>query len=193
MTVAGRLPVLNSCICCARLERSLPARLGMPPWLTPFVPWQFAQAAARLRPAASGTWAREGETSASASASAAGYGVRIIRSWPASAARRSGFRGGFGDFLFGELERDLAALVHVHGDFPAVRELSEQQLVGERAPDRVLDEARHRPCAHERIESSLGEVLAQRVGEHRFDLLLLQLGLELHQELVDDAQDDIVA
>jgi len=38
----------------------------------------------------------------------------------------------------------------------------------------------------------LGEVLAQGVGEHRIDLFLVQLGLELHEELVHHAQDDVV-
>src|SRR5258706_11915268 len=50
MMVVGRLPVLKSCICCTRYARCWPAKFGIPCWLTPFVPWQLAQAAARLRP-----------------------------------------------------------------------------------------------------------------------------------------------
>ncbi len=38
----------------------------------------------------------------------------------------------------------------------------------------------------------LGEVILQRIGEDGFDFLLVQLFLELHQELVDHAQDDFV-
>src|SRR5882672_5310389 len=189
MTVAGRLPDLKSRICCASSERPRPARLGMPGWLTPFVPWQLAQAAARLRPGPeSGSCARAGETSANART----RNGRLMRSEEPALGRFSGFRGGFRNFLFGELERDLAALVGVDGDLAAVGELAEEQLVGERAADRVLDEPRHRPRAHERIEAAFGEMLAQLVGEYRVNLLLVQLRLELHQELVDHAQDDVV-
>ena len=38
----------------------------------------------------------------------------------------------------------------------------------------------------------LARGLAQRVGEDRFDLLLVQLLFQLHQELVDHAQDDFL-
>src|SRR5260221_8476019 len=193
MTVAGRLPVLKSCICWTRYERSRAARLGMPGWLTPFVPWQLAQAAARLRPATdSESCAVAGETSPMARAKATGGGGRIMGSRNGPAARRSGFRGGFGDFFFRKFQRDLAAVVDVHSDLAAVGELAEEQLVGEGAADRVLDEARHGTRPHERIEAALGEVFAQGVGEYRLDLLLLKLRLQLHQELVPHAQDDVL-
>jgi len=65
-------------------------------------------------------------------------------------------------------------------------------LIGERAANRVLDESRHRAGAHERIEPVLGEVFAQRVGEYRIDFFLVQLRLELHQELVHHAHDDVM-
>src|SRR5690242_8847222 len=183
MTVAGRLPDRKSRMSCAISERSLPASLGMPAWLTPLVPWQLAQAAARLRPSLGSGCA---SACAAPEASAKANSRRNIQ------APRSGFRGGLGHFLFGELERDLAALVDVDGDLAAVRELAEEQLVGERAAYGVLDEPRHRPRAHERIEAAPGEVLAQRIGEHRLDLLLLELRLELHQEFVHHAQDHLV-
>src|SRR6266704_5982054 len=64
MMVAGRLPVLKSCISC---------------WLTPFVPWQLAQAAARLRPRlGSVPCARAGTARTAPEASAAASSGRII-------------------------------------------------------------------------------------------------------------------
>ncbi len=38
----------------------------------------------------------------------------------------------------------------------------------------------------------LREVFSQRVGEYRLDFFLVQLRLELHQELVYHAQDDVM-
>src|SRR5690242_7067144 len=184
MTVAGRLPDLKSRMSRAISERSLPARRGMPAWLRPSVPWQVAQAAARLRPSLGSRFCAS--ACAALEANAKANNRRTIR------APRSGFRGGFGHFLFGELERDFPALVDVDRHLAAVRELAEQQLVGEGPADRVLDEPRHRPRAHERIEAALGKMLAQRVGELRLDLLFLELRFELHQELVHDSQDDVV-
>src|SRR5262249_56587523 len=54
---------------------------------------------------------------------------------------RADRRGG----LLLELQHDLLGLADVDGDLAAVLQLAEEQLVGERTPDRVLDEARHRP------------------------------------------------
>src|SRR6267142_4606247 len=68
--------------------------------------------------------------------------------------RRSGDRGGF---LF-EGELDLLVLADVDGDLAAVLQPAEQQLVGERAADGVLDEARHRARAHQRVEALLRQV-----------------------------------
>src|SRR5438552_991128 len=68
---------------------------------------------------------------------------------------------------------------------------AEQQLVGQGTADRVLDQPLHRACTHHRVEALLRQVLAQRVGEGDLDLLLGQLALELQQELVDHAQDDL--
>ncbi len=49
MTVPGRLPALKSCILRTSSSLLMPARLSVAPWLTPSVPWQLAQVAARLR------------------------------------------------------------------------------------------------------------------------------------------------
>ena len=99
---------------------------------------------------------------------------------------------GLGFFLFLEHEPDLVVVVDVDRHLAAADEAAEQQLVGERLADRVLDQARHRPRAHLRIEALLREELLQLRRERRLDLLLVQLGLELEQELVDDLQDDVV-
>ncbi len=87
---------------------------------------------------------------------------------------------------------DFALVVDVHRQAAAVDQPAEQQLVGQRTPDRVLDQALHRPRAHQRVEALLRQVLAQRVGEGDLDLLLGQLAFELQQELVDHAQDDVL-
>ncbi|ABA48459.1 200 kDa antigen p200, putative [Burkholderia pseudomallei 1710b] len=91
-----------------------------------------------------------------------------------------------------ERQQHLVVLVDVDRHVPAVDELAEQQLVGERAPDRILDQPLHRSRAHQRIEAVLREMLAQRIGEERVDLLLVQLLLELDQELVDHPHDDFL-
>ena len=75
---------------------------------------------------------------------------------------------------------------------PTFDQLTEQQFVGQRPTNRVLDQTLHRPRAHQRIETLLGRVQAQCVGESDLDLLLGQLALELEQELVDEAQNDVL-
>ena len=91
-----------------------------------------------------------------------------------------------------DVEQRLAIGIDVDRQPAAVDQAAEQQLVGQRAPDRVLDQPLHRPRTHQRVEALLGQVLAQRVGEGDLDLLLGQLALELQQELVDHAQDDLL-
>ena len=57
MIVAGVRPALKSCILRTRSAFDCPASDGTPPWLTPLVPWQFAQFAAMLRARlGSGAW-----------------------------------------------------------------------------------------------------------------------------------------
>ena len=76
-------------------------------------------------------------------------------------ARRFGLsllRGGL------DVEHRLALVVDVDRQPAAVDQAAEQQLVGQRAADRVLDQALHRPRAHQRIEALLRQVLAQRVA-----------------------------
>src|SRR5260221_5562902 len=82
--------------------------------------------------------------------------------------RRSGDRGGF---LF-EGELDLLVLADVDGDLAAVLQPAEEQLVADRPADGVLDQARPRTRAHQRVEAFLRQVRLQRVREARLDLRL---------------------
>src|SRR5579862_4059734 len=76
--------------------------------------------------------------------------------------RRSGDRLGrgrrSGRRLLLEAQQDVFGGVHVDRDFAAMHELAEKELVGERAADRILDQARHGARAHERVEAFLREV-----------------------------------
>src|SRR5258707_8451921 len=100
--------------------------------------------------------------------------ARECHPWPPS-NRELGDRGG----LFLELEDDLLGLAEVDRDLAAVLQLAEQQLIGERPADGVLDKARHRAGAHQRVEALLRQVLLERLGEARLDLFLGQLLVEL--------------
>jgi Mlc titration factor MtfA (ptsG expression regulator) len=91
-----------------------------------------------------------------------------------------------------DIERRLAVGIDVDRQPPAIDQATEQQFVGQRTPDRVLDQTLHRTCAHQRIETLLGELTAQTIGERDLDLLLAKLALQLQQELVDDPQDDFL-
>ena len=91
-----------------------------------------------------------------------------------------------------EIQLDLLAVVQIDGYSSSSNQFSEQQLVGQCLADQILDQARHRSGSHERIKAFLRQDLAQLVGEEDLDLFLLQLLLKLHQELVDDAQNDVL-
>src|SRR5437879_10316495 len=99
---------------------------------------------------------------------------------------------GDGSRFFLERQLDLLVLADIDGYPAAVLEAPEQQLVGQRSPDRVLDEPGHGPRTHQRIEALLRQVLLQALGELRFDLFLRELLVELHQELIDHPHDDYV-
>src|SRR3989454_3993471 len=99
---------------------------------------------------------------------------------------------GDGRGFFLELQLDLLVVADIDAYPAAVLEPPEKQLVGQCSPDRVLDEPRHGPRAHQRIEALLRQVLLQALAELRFDLLLRKLLVELHQELVDHPHDDFV-
>src|SRR3989454_3532186 len=113
---------------------------------------------------------------------------RAVGSWvlPAARLRRGAgkAKAASGDWrgllLEGELE--LFVLADVDGHLAAVLQPAEEQLVGERAADRVLDEACHRPRPHQRVEALLSEVRLERIGKACLDLLLGELLVELHQE-----------
>src|SRR5260221_11214725 len=59
-------------------------------------------------------------------------------------------RSGDGRGLFLEFQPDLLVVAEGDRDLAAVLQPAEQQLVGQRAADGVLDQTRHRPRAHQR-------------------------------------------
>src|SRR5262249_33664183 len=65
---------------------------------------------------------------------------------------------------FREAELNLAIL-EVHGHLAAVDQAAEEELVGQRLADGVLDETGHRPRAHLRIEALHRQELLQRLRE----------------------------
>ena len=73
----------------------------------------------------------------------------------------------------------------------AVFQAAEQHFVGERRLDRLLDDACHRPRAHLLVITVLDEPATRLVGEFDRDIAIGELGLELHDEFVDDLDDDL--
>src|SRR5882672_12069231 len=69
----------------------------------------------------------------------------------------------------------------------ALGEASEQQFLGERLLDVLLDDAAERPRAEQRIVAALGEPFARLGTELDGDVAVGELLLELEDELVDDA------
>src|SRR5688572_12023625 len=59
------------------------------------------------------------------------------------------------------------------------RELAEQELLGERPLDVLLDDARHRPRTHLRVVAARRDPIASRGLELDRDVVLVELGLEL--------------
>src|SRR5690606_24543618 len=90
-----------------------------------------------------------------------------------------------------ESKPDLLILVQTDFHLTSVHQTAEQELVGKRTTDRVLNEPLHWPSAHCRIEPFLGKVLAQCIGKGHFYTFLMQLVFELQQEFIHHAQDDI--
>jgi hypothetical protein len=80
---------------------------------------------------------------------------------PHGVAREGGVGSGNDLGLFFEDQFDLLVFVEVDGDVAAVRQPAEQQFVGQRGADRVLNQARHRPRAHQRVEAVRSEMLLQ--------------------------------
>ena len=74
----------------------------------------------------------------------------------------------------------------------AVCESPEQQFISECRTDGVLDQSGHRARAHQRVEASRRQMVFEFVGEDDLDLPFVKLFFQLHQELVDDTQDDFV-
>src|SRR5207244_4328669 len=188
LTAAGRLPSWKAFSCETRSSFGCPASAGTSlVVLRPSVPWQLAQVAARLRATAL-SWALAANAAHVSTAPSAILG--IIWAPPSCNPKIKGSGDGRGFFL--ELQLDLLVVADVDGYSAAVLEPPEQQLVGQRSPDRVLDEPRHGPRTHQRIEALLRQVLLQALAELRLDLLLRKLLVELHQELVDHPHDDFV-
>src|SRR5688572_26991569 len=173
----------------------------------PSVPWQIAHAAASFWASCAG--AAQGMKRSPAKATvrligSPGVGAKSnSRARKKQKAARAAFcsfcrslllslRSDRGGRLLLELEQDLVGLADVDRHLAAVLELAEKKLVGERPADGVLDKPRHRPRPHEGIEALLRQVLLEHLGEDRLDLLLGELLVELHQELLHHAHDDVV-
>src|SRR5476651_1515026 len=189
MTVASRVPCLNAFIASTMAPARRPARGAStdPGAGRPSSPWHMAQPDASARTPDS---ERLGAANAvAASWAMASPAARIAARPSAPRKKNAHLEGGrldcgmvrglrrldrLGRLLRGlrDVELDLAILVEIDRHASAVGELAEEELVGERAADRVLDEARHRARAHLRIEAVLREVLLQALGEERLDFLL---------------------
>ena len=76
-----------------------------------------------------------------------------------------------------------------HADDPALRQLPEQELLGERLFDVLLDDARERTCAEQRVIAFGGEPIACARIELDRDVTVRELLLELQHELIDDPTD----
>src|SRR3546814_923210 len=74
---------------------------------------------------------------------------------------------------------------------PTISPTTEQQLVCQCPADGVLNQTRHWPRAHEWVETLLGKVRLQVLAERVVHLLLMQLILKLHEELVHHTHDDL--
>src|SRR5690606_4654611 len=72
---------------------------------------------------------------------------------------------------------------------PAVDQLAEQQLLGKRSLDVLLDDSRHRTRAHLRIITTRRQPRARLVIHLYSDTFLLKLCLELEHELADHLSD----
>src|SRR6185295_20326533 len=68
--------------------------------------------------------------------------------------------------------------------------LAEEELLGERVLDRLVEHAREGTGAEGGVEALLGEERAAGVGQLERDLLGRQLGAQLGQHLVDDLAHD---
>ena len=74
---------------------------------------------------------------------------------------------------------------------PPFFKLAEQHFVGERRLDRLLDDACHRPRAHLLVIPMLDQPATRFVGGINRDIAIGKLGIELHDEFVNDLDDDI--
>ena len=91
-----------------------------------------------------------------------------------------------------EQHEAVALQVVIDPDVTAVLELAEQELLGERTLDVLLNDACHRPRAHALVVALRGDPVPRRRLELDRDVVLLELRLELEHELVDDARDRFV-
>src|SRR6266850_3552218 len=167
MMVAGRVPSRNAFICDTMCSFGRPASP-----ITSLVALRAAGLSWAV--AASGAAA---SAAAMSSRFMAPPGAQVTPGPRKSKGRHGGrpfqmseSRSGDGRGLFLEGELDLLVLADVDCHLAAVLQPAEEQLVGEPAADGVLDQARHRARAHQRVEALLGEVRLQRVGEARLDL-----------------------
>jgi hypothetical protein len=87
-----------------------------------------------------------------------------------------------------DVEADLVAL-HISSNFAAVLEFAEQNLLGQRLLELVLNHARKRPSSHQPVVALVREPFSN-IGTH-IDLNVLgeQLAFELQEMLADDLPD----
>ena len=93
--------------------------------------------------------------------------------------------------LIRKAKRDLIIRADINCHFAAVCKATKQQFVSERAADGVLNQPRHGARTHQWIEAFPTEIGLEFIGEHNFDLLLMQLIFQLHEKFVDHAQDNL--
>src|SRR5450631_1847129 len=172
MTVASPLPSLNAFIAATKAPARFPASATTADAATgrPSGPWHMAQPDASARTPETERFGAANAGGASCALAPAPAARRAIETTPdarrvfmrgvrrsCASTRRLGRLDGLGRLLrrLRDVELHLPALVEIDGHAPAVGELAEEELVGERAADRVLDEARHRARAHLRVEAVL--------------------------------------
>ena len=73
----------------------------------------------------------------------------------------------------------------------ALDQLAEQQFLGQRLLDVLLDHAGERPRAVQPVVAALGQPFLGRRGQLDRHVAVGELGLELHDELLDHAADDL--
>src|SRR5206468_10178206 len=114
--------------------------------------------------------------------------LRALPGGPTAGRRTAGRRtAGRRTARAGLVERERQLVIRAPDpDVAALRELAEQQLVGERTLDLVLDHPAQRARAVHRVVALARQVVARRLVERQLHLAVGELRAELGDELVDD-------